>query len=468
MASARARWVQIVRALIGVGVGAAAAAGCGDDGGSSMMEDAGMGDAMVEPDSSTGTDAGTGDAGSDDAGTGSDGNDSFDTAETLTVGSEDGAMGVINPAGDLDYYRFEVTEAGFYLLSTTANEEDDPELVDTVITLYDDGMTQIAENDDSVPRVNTDSELITYLAAGTYFILVQEFSSWFEGETPEGAPDFNYVLNLFQLNPDAPAVTADAEGGDDGSSAQALGFDMDFSIAVGRFDDADDIDVFSVEIGGEERRSLATTVMPMGPEGYGSTTPVQVWVTDASGTTIIGRVDHGAGQNRLAPSLEPGSYLLWVEHGADAAGSNDFYVLKSVRSGENPLEADDAGNNDVAGAETLPLMDGDGLRAGFILTELDPIADQDHYNVMVQANETLTVACASASVGSGVEGLSVAVLDDMEAELASATEDPAEGLFIEDGGAVEAGTYTLRFSKTGQSADVTGTWVRCGVRALPR
>ena len=71
---------------------------------------------------------------------------------------------------------------------------DDPEMIDTVITLYDGSMNQIAENDDAIPRFNTDSELVIHVpAAGTYYVEVQEFSDW-AGEDPEGmAP---YFMNI--------------------------------------------------------------------------------------------------------------------------------------------------------------------------------------------------------------------------------------------------------------------------------
>jgi hypothetical protein len=103
---------------------------------------------------------------------------------------------VISPARDEDYYSFEGTAGDWIQIVTIANPEDDPALIDTVITLFDASMTQIAENDDSVPRINTDSEIITRLpATGTYYIQVQEFSTWMM-ETPEGGSTFTYQINV--------------------------------------------------------------------------------------------------------------------------------------------------------------------------------------------------------------------------------------------------------------------------------
>src|SRR5262249_33191546 len=51
--------------------------------------------------------------------------------------------------------------------------------IDTVVTLFDANDKQIAENNDSVPPRNNDSELITVLPAdGTYCVRVEECWTW--------------------------------------------------------------------------------------------------------------------------------------------------------------------------------------------------------------------------------------------------------------------------------------------------
>jgi hypothetical protein len=80
------------------------------------------------------------------------------------------------------------------------------------------------------------------------------------------------------------------------------------------------------------------------------------------------------------------------------------------------------------------------------------------------------VACGAARNGSGVQGLTVSVRNSSDTELRAGTEtltadlvvgDPANPIDI-----TTTGTYYVRLSKTGQAANVTGTWVRCGVHSL--
>ncbi|NIR36690.1 MAG: hypothetical protein GWO04_14375, partial [Actinobacteria bacterium] len=223
---------------------AMATAGCGDDDGTT--DDMGTMEDMF-----VGTDAAPDEGVPDMGETTGDGNDSFDTADAIELGTPvEGA--VIDPAGDQDFYSFTGAADQWVIISTDANPDDDPEMVDTVLTLYDSSMTQIAENDDSIPRFNTDSEIITRLpAAGTYYVVVQEFSDWAD-DTPEGMASFTYDLLAAELDPDAVGVTVDAEGGDDLASSQSIGLSTsangDFGLLVGDLRDGSDVDVYRFSV----------------------------------------------------------------------------------------------------------------------------------------------------------------------------------------------------------------------------
>jgi len=41
-----------------------------------------------------------------------------------------------------------------------------------------------------------------------------------------------------------------------------------------------------------------------------------------------------------------------------------------------------------------------------------------------------------------------------------------DNVFVEDAALTAAGTYYVRLSKAGQDPEVTGDWVRCGIRAF--
>src|SRR5688500_2607994 len=260
-----------------------------------------------------------------------DGNDSFAEAETLEFGPMMPGTGALNPAMDSDFYTFEGMAGQWVWISTTANPDDDPTMVDTVITLYDSTMNQIAENDDGVPRINVDSEIITRLPdTGTYYIEVQEFSAWLpdDGIDPEGDPTYTYELDIIEISDMAAAVTVDTETGDDVASALPITQSMDFGLVLGTFDDATDIDVFTVTIAGTTARNLTAHVMPTGINGYGSTSAARIWITNEAGTEIIARIDQADDYSEISPSVMPGMYRVFVEHSPAAVAENDFYVLK--------------------------------------------------------------------------------------------------------------------------------------------
>lgn len=440
--------------------------GCGDD--DDTMSDMDGGPLPID---ASDVDLGT-DSGVDSGMTTGDGNDSFDTATPATLGTaiEDG---VIDPAGDLDYYSFEGEAGQWIAITTSANPDDDPEMVDTVLTLFDSSMTQIAENDDSIPRTDTDSEIFTRLpSAGTYYVLVQEFSTWAD-DTPEGMESFAYELLIAEIDPDAVAVTLDAEGGDDVGSAQTLRYNVsangDFGLLIGELRDGSDVDVFSFNVS-DSKPFPRFTVLPSGSDGNGSSAmPSAVWVTDAAGTEIIGRIDPSALQD-LSPGVPTGEYRLWVEHGG-SAGANDFYTLKAFRfTSDNPPEMNDTLNDVAATAETLTLEDDDedGIFTAFVLAQVGD-GDTDFFSIDVtDAAHVVSVFCGSRSAGSGVIDLEAALTDATGVTLIdSATESATEGLALEEVAVSAAGTHLVRLTKDSQDGEVTGTWARCGVAVGP-
>jgi len=300
-------------------------------------------------------------------------------------------------------------------------------------------------------------------------VVVREFSDW-AGETPEGQADFEYTLTVATLNTGAAAVNLDAEDGNDVASAQALGYNVDtsdFGLVVGDFADDGDVDVFSLTVGGG-KNNIQFRMMPVGPEGYGSTTSVgRLWVTNADGSEIIARlaIDETNGLTQIQPNLPDGDYNLFVENDG-IPGANGFYVLKAYRfSTDNDPETEP--NDDLADATALTVMDDEGVRRGFILARLGD-GDTDHFSFELMDGEQINVFCGSATAGSGVQGLTATVLmaDGTEVGGATGTETAAEAIRITEVTAA-AGTYVLRLTKTGQDAEVTGDWVRCGVALAP-
>jgi PKD repeat protein len=120
-------------------------------------------------------------------------------ADLIAVG--DVFDGVINPAGDVDYFKFTVS-AGDILRFT--NPYIDGSQADTILYLYGtDGTTELAYNG---WMWNADAEIVyLFPGAGTYFIGVEDYNG--------GGPDNNYQLSVIDEGAaDTTVVRASVDG----------------------------------------------------------------------------------------------------------------------------------------------------------------------------------------------------------------------------------------------------------------
>lgn len=400
-----------------------------------------------------------------------DGNDSFAEAEPLTLNAA-ALAAELNPPTDVDYYSFEGTEGtfvGIFTATRVAMDDTAMGVIDTVITLYDSSMTQIAENDDALPRINTDSAIYTRLpATGTYYIRVEDFNVWMP-DMPQGdRTDLDYTISVGLLN--GAAVSNDAGDNDTVATAQALTLTaamtgtQRFTFIAGTAESATDVDVYSFSVTAGQNTNFF--VQPAGAAASGSTgIPARMWITNAAGDEIIARVTT-SNSPELAPALPVGDYLLWIDPPAAALGSNPFYYLTMRVDGQdNPAEAADATNGVIETPEALTMMASATARQGFILATLGP-SDVDFYSFDVAAaGQVVSVTCGSRTNGSGVVGLSIALQTAAGVAVTggSATETATTDAGFNAVPVSAAGTYVLRLSATSQDAEVTGNWVRCGI-----
>jgi hypothetical protein len=407
------------------------------------------------------SDAGT----APDARLAGDGNDSFADADPLT---DSRVQSAISRPGDLDYYSFPGT-AGQWLVIAAAPAEGASEQFDTVITLFDSSMNKIAESDDEIPRTGTSSGIYTHLPQdGTYYILIQDFTTWYEDPEiePAGEPDFTYDLIIASLSP--ASATIDPETGNDVENAQTVDYTNDSGLILGTSNGPTDVDVFAFSV--TEARALARFVLlPAGPTGMGSTgQPRRIWVENEAGVQIAANTL--GDQISLQPNLPAGNYFLFVA-APETMGSNDFYVVKPYRFEDNPAETMDATNNDVATPEPLTFDEATPPepRWAYVLARLAD-GDIDHFSITVAGDELVTLACTSRSTGSGIIGLRADLLmangEPLE-PAATSTETDSEGAFLQDIEVPSAGTYVLRLTRTSQDPEISGDWVRCGIRLLP-
>lgn len=397
----------------------------------------------------------------------SDGNDDLDSA--TEVDETGRAQGVINPAGDMDFYSFDGEEGVWMAISTDANSQDDPTKIDTAITLYNGDGTQIADNDDAIPRRNTDSEILIKLPyTGTYYVRVQEFSTWTPQDmADEGSPDYTYQLQIFPLNIEADLVTADSEAEDAAVGATAGTNEGGFGLGLGTFGAAGEEDIFNLSVVATDEggnRNVTFQLMPHGADGYGSTAnTVDMWVVDSTDDTIIGRVSATVGdKGEISPSLAAGDYQIVIGAPADL-GANPFYVFKIfVGSSDNAPEVDDAANNTAAGAQALEFRDNAGRRSGFVMSTLSE-GDVDYYSFDTVAGEVVALACGSRSSGTGVIDLNVSIRDLDDNVIGEWTELPTEMLYTANAGVTQPGSYLLRLEAGSFDPEVMARNVRCGL-----
>ncbi|MFO8072603.1 MAG: hypothetical protein R6V85_12090 [Polyangia bacterium] len=462
--------------LICVLAAAALALGCGDDNKDEGTPDGGDADSDADTDADSDTDTDTDTEIHDDS-----------CAEALPIelGDEAGVEGWINSDGDADHYALEVDEGDFIAIFTSANPEDDTEMLDTVVSVYnEDGSTLLATGDDSIPRFSTDTELF-YRAAesGTLCLKVEEWSSW-AGETPESDSSWKYVLFALPMDT-VNGPNPEAEPNDDLDNAQEMEFyeptssSNTYAFPYGVFDPADDVEVFSYT---QPAGNVASHFyfMPIGPggsgadaaEGHGSTAePGLVQLSDGSGN-VIASLDASLGSSDMSVPLPAGAEVaLWLQRPDGAtAGANDFYVIRQLNTDtDNPAEqeAGDNSNDTLATAETITISDG----SGFILGEIDPAGDVDYFAFDVGSADTLSVACGAARSGSGLESARFAIHDDADNELQFEVESDAADIWWSDyEGASKPAltvspdqTYYLRVSAGGQDPQVSSTFYRCGL-----
>jgi hypothetical protein len=472
----------------GCGSDAADCADCGTSGG---PDNDGAGGGGPGPGSATSSGPGT------STGGGGDGNDTFATAEPIEL--DQVHTGELSPTGDVDYYSFVGTAGQVVYFNVDAQDLDgagfDPNHIDVVLTLFDADERQIAESTGPIPRYSADPELYTVLPAdGTYVVRLQECWQWSgdpaaECAAPETKRFVAYEMLLAGIDHLAfDGIVGDVEPNDDPLKATALEYAKSdtgsyyYTDLLGAFSSVTDVDVFQLALPEDTTVTVgrATAVfwpMPDGTSGNGSTTaPGRVYLVDpAQPGASWAEIDASDGQRLHAP-LELGKpYLLYVEHGPDGAGANDFYVLRHYGSGSNPVEKSDASNGTAATPEPLDLVDnGDGSFSFFVDGDIAPAGvDVDHYVVDASAvpGGKVNVACSAQRRGSGLRDFTFTLLKGSNgASMPGATEmeEPTlDASIVEVEIPASEPTLLLKVEAATQAPNVTSTFYRCGVHLSP-
>jgi hypothetical protein len=405
------------------------------------------------------------DAGAPDAG---DPNGTMDRATALRVGDFPGVFDSFDGREDNDFFSFDGAEGQWVSIRST--DRSGLSIADTPLSLFGPDRERLAGNryTQSLRGENLLARIITRLpASGRYYVEVSDPGA------PPVAYDLSQPYRISVVDADATdGYTVNVEGSDPTLArfvdVSTTNVDVKDVFLAGRYDGVDDVDAFTIDIAEGAARLVDVKVDMDGKSGNGSTTPPgAVWITDATGATVLGKIDASAGQTSLTPPLDAGQYLLWTAHPATSLGANDFYVVRALIAPDNPMESSDATNGELSTAEPLSVepLDPSGTQLeAFVLLHLGD-GDIDYFRFDGKGGQVASVSCVSSSDGSGVVGMHLSVRNDDDESLADATEDPSQPISVNAVPIPETGRVYLRLWKDGQLPDVAGDFARCVISA---
>ncbi len=422
---------------------------------------------------------------------------SCDDAIEMEAGknSQDGTFydyeGVINPAGDTDFFKVTVASDDSWIrIGTDANSEDDPDLINTVITLFDaDGTNQLAQNLYDYPYNGDDSDMVVHIKkAGDYCLKVEDYSTYKEGETPEGGYTFTYRVFWVPIDFDLYAYyNLDKEPNDAVGQAQAIttySEDVDkywTSNVAGHFDTGSDVDVYSFKtpIGA----TMGYVYFPWG--GTGSTsTPGMVRLLDANGDTVGELDQEGSARQILVHVDGDATYHLQVNRQKDSSlGEHDFYFLKlRMTDSQNPQEIE-PNNDSVTASVAMGKTNSSNpkLFSYYVGGELDGgsngvwAADEDWWSFEADQGKDINLSCKSVRYGTGLIAPEFAIVDANLMVLQSEKEKSTDNLYWSNTSSsaskkavkvATSGTHYLRIIASDKNAAVSATNYQCGIHVV--
>lgn len=331
-----------------------------------------------------------------------DGDNSFEEATSILFNEE--ATGIINPAGDIDYFVFETNSPGQWVTIQTINERTVVDDLDTVIRLYEsNGLEHAAADNFDIYRISgADSRIIAYLPnAGQWFVTVEDVSTYYDLEEKRGEEDYEYTLQVDAFTgvvTEAGPLAVTLERGTQIASRAILlatEGDVDEIVLDVPFDDR------VVEISG-------------GTDIPGSDAIPDIKILK-DGEVVSHQRDLGDGNYAHVFHSEAGSYTIQATDAA-GAGSNDHWYVLYMRTydedgvvtfwGTSDYDYETEPNEDTATASaststSLTTTSGLDYVTNNVEGIIDADGDIDVYTFDVPAGQlNLTVRCYGDRFGS--------------------------------------------------------------------
>lgn len=486
--------------------GAAGSAGSVNKGGSAgSVNKGGAAGQAGEAGAAGSTAGGAGEAGAAGtagaAGAANDGNDTKAEADDLTLGTA--VQGTLDPADkDTDWYKFTGTKGQVLQILSLAKTLDpnntDPfsaEYLDLVVQVFDSTGAEFALQDDPSPRSSNDPSILTVLPAdGDYYVQVSECSKVYGVAScapVDGITNLNYAIVVGDLTFDTAGTVKEAEANDNEATANTITYaplldandqpiagSYYMTVLHGGFGSDTDVDYFKFTVPADLTVEAGTrAVVSFYPQlggpgsidqataGNGSTSMIgEITIYPKGSTAAIAKVDSSTGSELGVPLVKGTEYVAVIKRSTSGvAGTNPFWFAYNSLGGGNPLEAADAANNTLAGAEVLTAAT--GTASYFVEGDISPATDVDHYSIDVTGGSTVSLVCGAERSGSGLRGFTMDLLkaDGSAVPGGTITESSTDDALLADV-AIPSGATTLivKLKATSQAADVSSTFYRCG------
>ena len=387
-----------------------------------------------------------------------DRDNSFEDATALLWSDE--VLGVLNPDGDVDYYRIEADGGEWIKITTRAGNTDEgedasDEDMDTVVTIYETNGKVVAwEDDHAVGSVSTyDTVIYSYFAeAGEYIIAVEDASSYYGGDA-DGGDDFYYYLEVEEVS----ANTDETDSFEDpGATVDA--YSSGYIWAVGALiGEEGDSDYVTMELPSAD----GTPILLRGSaneEGSDLNTTVRVWTTDQ--TLLLEQEDLGTENYAFYPSVGTDSVIVEITDANGGGGDNHwgyvyFTVYESpysttISNVDYEIVKETEPNDSIETSEYVAHHDfatdgGSDYTGAFVWGDLGTSVDEDWYSFSVADGSYLQAYMSASEWGSGADP--VLEIYDAAGDLLDSFSDGSAGGTgpdFEDYGPLEGGLIYLR------------------------
>jgi len=374
----------------------------------------------------------------------------------------------------------------------------DPADLDLVVTLYDPSQQRLARALHPWPWVTNAPTLFTALpATGTYYIAVENCLAILSTECRATTPIVNlgYTIRVSDISGPTLIREGNEPANDDAAGAPALAYTKAGGssyvplLLFGVFQSASDRDTYTftvpadVPVAPGTRARANFWIQPGGRSGNGSTASSgPVYVIDAADTSGAHLADLDSFQfgSEISSNSQPASLSFPVTPGKAyrfvfthtsslQPDSNGFYFVQhQVGAGADAPLVEMEQNDTLAMAGSLPaLSNPDGTYAFTVDGDLTTAAtDIDFFHLALPSGvTTVSGACLSRLLGSGVGSLSYGLVDSSGTLLRVQTE--VGNAFHKISQTVPAGGLTLKISATIQIAGITGNSYTCRFVASP-